>query len=91
MTQEQVNKMGIIERLSHPSPDIFKKIQYVCTIGGIITGGIGGYILNIRPESRLGTALLAIGGFCTFICTLIAKLPVDTTKINQSDSDNNLN
>lgn len=72
--------LTIKERLTSPSPDLFVKIQYYAVCGGIILCGVGAYLNQIRPNSRLAAVLMAVGGFCTFVVGIISKLPVDPEK-----------
>ena len=79
--------LSIKERLTSPSPDLFVKIQYYAICGGIILGGIGAYLEQIRPNSRAAAICMAVGGFCTVVVSILAKLPVDFDKKKIADEN----
>lgn len=73
--------MKIIKELYHrfklPSPSFFVKLQKLCFLLGSILTGIGAYLLNNCPQSRLAVAITTFGGAILTIGTIISKLPVN--------------
>ena len=82
----KANDMSVMERLKSPSPKLFVKIQNGCLIVGTLLTGVGGVFLQNGILEKPATAMVTAGAVILGIGTVLAKLPVDESKINHDDN-----
>ena len=81
----KTENLTIWQRLNSPSPKLFIKIQNVMLITGTLLTGIGGVFMENGILEKIATIMLTAGSVVLGLGTVLAKLPVDEDKINNSD------
>lgn len=82
----------IKKRLTSESPDLFKKIQWICIVLGTLISGLGGIFMQNFPNFQYGTVMLSIGATILSVGTLLAKLPVkNIDDINETKDETTTN
>lgn len=76
-----MENLTLWQRLNTPSPKLFIKIQNAMLVVGTLLTGIGGVLLQNGILDKIATILTTAGAVILGIGTVLAKLPVDETKL----------
>ena len=76
-------KKSLWLRLKSPSPDFFIKIQRWCIFMTFACGAVSSYLLTDNPDSKIGLSIASFAGFIGVFGTILAKLPIDESKITE--------
>ena len=76
-----MENLTLWQRLNTPSPKLFIKIQNAMLVTGTLLTGVGGVLLQNGILNKIATVLTTAGAIILGIGTVLAKLPVDETKL----------